>query len=297
MPSDIRGVYVANLTPFAASGEIDLAAYIAHAEWLAARGVHGIVPFGTNGEGPSVALPEKRRVLEALFARRLTCQVLPAVMQGNLPDTLELVRAASELPAAAVVVLPPYYFKPLSADGLRRFIEPVLETARMPVILYHIPKYAVPIPVQVIIDLPVWGVKDSGGEPGYAETLLAAGKRVLVGTEDHLWGRLTGGAQGLISALANVIPERILEIYSLAQRGNEEQGRPLAALLQEVRAKTKEYAAPAVLKLLAQARHGVPMGLVRPPLTAAPDAYDPEAILHLAGVAGDRSAKDRRLEA
>lgn len=285
MPSAIRGVYVANLTPFAASGGIDLAAYVAHAEWLAGRGVHGVVPFGTNGEGPSVALAEKRRVLETLFARRLSCQILPAVMQGNLPDTLELVRAASEFPATAVVVLPPYYFKPLSVDGLRRFIEPVLETARIPVILYHIPKYAVPVPAQLVIDLPVWGVKDSGGEPGYAETLLAAGKGVLVGTEDHLWGRLVRGAQGLISALANVIPERILEIYDLAQRGDEEQGRPLSTLLHEVRAKTKEYAAPAVLKRLAQARHGVPMGLVRPPLLPAPERYDPELILNLAGVA------------
>ncbi|MGH2398970.1 MAG: dihydrodipicolinate synthase family protein, partial [bacterium] len=224
MPSHIRGVYVANLTPFAASGEIDLAAYVAHAEWLASLGVHGIVPFGTNGEGPSVALAEKRRVLEALFARRLNCQILPAVMQGNLPDTLELVRAVSALPSAATVVLPPYYFKPVTADGIRRFVGPVLDAARVPVILYHIPKYAVPIPAQVVIDLPVWGVKDSGGEPGYAELLIAAGKRVLVGTEDHLWGRLTGGAQGLISALANIIPERILEIYNLAQRGDAEQG-------------------------------------------------------------------------
>jgi 4-hydroxy-tetrahydrodipicolinate synthase len=292
MPSAIRGVYVANLTPFAASGGIDLAAYTAHAEWLAARGVHGVVPFGTNGEGPSVALGEKRRVLETLFARGLACQILPAVMQGNLPDTLELVRAASEFPAAAVVVLPPYYFKPLSVDGLRRFVEPVLEAARIPVILYHIPKYAVPIPAQLVIDLPVWGVKDSGGEPGYAETLLAAGKGVLVGTEDHLWDRLIHGARGLISALANVIPERILEIYDLAQRGDEEQGRPLSTLLQEVRAKTKEYAAPAVLKLLAQARHGVPMGLVRPPLVPAPEPYDPAPILRLAGVALIRESRN-----
>lgn len=288
MPSAIRGVYVANLTPFAASGGIDLAGYIGHAEWLAARGVHGIVPFGTNGEGPSVALSEKRRVLEALFARGLPFQILPAVMQGNLPDSLELVRAVSDFPATAVVLLPPYYFKPLSVDGLRRFIEPVLETARMPVILYHIPKYAVPVPAQVVIDLPVWGVKDSGGEQGYAEQLLAAGKGVLVGTEDHLWSRLTGGAQGLISALANVIPERILEIYDLAQRGDKERGRSLSTLLQDVRAKTKEYAAPAVLKRLAQARHGLPMGSVRPPLLAAPERYDPEAILNLAGVASNK---------
>lgn len=66
----------------------------------------------------------------------------------------------------------------------------------------------------------------------------------------------------MISALANAIPERIVEIYALAQRCD---------------------AAPAVLKRLAQARHGLPMGTVRPPLLPAPETFDPAPILRLAG--------------
>ena len=106
--------------------------------------MRGLIP-GTNGEGPSVALREKMTVLEALFEGELPVQIIPSVMQGNLPDTLEMIRALEDYPLSAVL-LPPYYFKPATAEGLKRFYEPVLEATRHPVIIYHIPKYAVHVP-------------------------------------------------------------------------------------------------------------------------------------------------------
>ncbi|MCA1688435.1 MAG: dihydrodipicolinate synthase family protein, partial [Actinobacteria bacterium] len=228
---------------------------------------------------PSVALHEKFAVLEDLFARDLSVQVIPTVMQGNLPDTLEMVEALNGYPVTAVLVLPPYYFKPATAEGLRRFYEPVLAATRHPVIVYHIPKYAVPIPEEVVIGLPVWGVKDSGGEPGYAEAVLRGGKGVFIGTEDDLWRRLNLGAQGVISALANFIPEEILEMNRMVASGDKAGGKALSEKLQQARAMTKEYASPAVLKRLAEARHGSPMGTVRPPFVPLPADYDPEPVL------------------
>ena len=277
----VEGVYVANVTPFKDDGsfEVDIEAYLAHASWLAETGVRGIVPFGSNGEGPSVTLREKLEVLEALFERELPVQVIPAVMQGNLPETIEMLSALEEYPVAAVLVLPPYFFKPPSSEGLKRFYEPVLSTTRHLVILYHIPKYAVPIPEEVAIELPVWGVKDSGGDYDYAEALLEAEKGVLVGTEDDLWQRLNVGAQGVISALSNFIPEEILEMYRRVQAGDEAGGRALSERLQKAREMTKEYDSAAVLKRLAEARHGTPMGTVRPPFVPLPAGYDPEPVL------------------
>jgi 4-hydroxy-tetrahydrodipicolinate synthase len=277
----IEGVYVANVTPFKddASLSVDVDSYLAHVSWLEEMGVRGVVPFGTNGEGPSVSLREKLRVLEALFERDLSVQIIPTVMQGNMPDTLEMVEALDGYPATAVLVLPPYYFKPAPAEGLERFFEPVLEATSHPVIVYHVPKYAVPVPEEVVIGLSVWGVKDSGGEPGYAETLLEEGKGVLIGTEDDLWQRLNAGAQGAISALANFIPERILEMHEKVTSGDEVGGKALSEDLQRARAMTKEYASAAVLKKLAEARHGAPMGTVRPPFAPLPAGYDPEPIL------------------
>jgi dihydrodipicolinate synthase/N-acetylneuraminate lyase len=282
----IEGVYVANVTPFKDDGSftVDTDAYLAHVSWLAETGVRGIVPFGTNGEGPSVTLKEKLRVLEALFEREPPVQVIPSVMQSNLPETLEMLRALEEYPATAVVVLPPYYFKPAATEGLVRFYEPVLEATRHPVIVYHVPKYAVPVPEEVITNLPVWGAKDSGGEPGYAEALLNSGKGVLIGTEDDLWQRFSLGAPGIISALANFIPEEILGMREKARSGDDVGGKALSEKLQRIRDMTKEYTSAALLKKLAEARHGVPLGTVRPPLTPAPEDYAPEPVLEFAEV-------------
>ncbi|MBA3701817.1 MAG: dihydrodipicolinate synthase family protein [Rubrobacteraceae bacterium] len=278
---EIGGVYVANVTPFVDDGSlaVDEDAYLDHVSWLAEIGVRGIVPFGTNGEGPSVTLGEKLRVLEALFGRALPLQIIPAIMQNNLPETLDMLRALEDYPATAVLVLPPYYFKPVEPEGMVRFYEPVLGATGHTIIVYHIPKYALPVPHQVVKKLPVWGVKDSGGEEGYAEAVLEGGKGVLLGTEDDLWRRLGTGAQGVVSALANFIPEEVLELYEKHGEGDEAGGTALSEKLQKARTMTKEYASPAVLKKLAQARHGARMGTVRPPFVPVPADYEPEPAL------------------
>ncbi|HEV2744545.1 MAG TPA: dihydrodipicolinate synthase family protein, partial [Rubrobacter sp.] len=109
--SSLGGVYVANVTPFKDDGtlNVDEGAYLEHVAWLSETGVRGVVPFGTNGEGPSVAIEEKLMVMEALFDRGPRLQVIPSVMQGNLPETLRMIEALNGHPAAAVLVLPPYY--------------------------------------------------------------------------------------------------------------------------------------------------------------------------------------------
>ena len=280
----IEGVYVANVTPFKEnpSYALDVDAYLEHVSWLAESGVTGIVPFGTNGEGSSVTMDEKLTVLEALFASEFPIQILPAVMEGNLPDTLKMLSFLEQYPATAVLILPPYYIKPVSDEGLKLFYEPAIAATRHPVIVYHIPKYAVPLPAELVTALPVWGAKDSGGGPAYAETVLSAGRGVLLGTEDDLWQRLNLGAQGPISALANFIPDQIVDMYLKVKAGDEEEGKALSERLKRVRAGTKEYTSAAVLKKLAQARHGSSMGTVRPPLTPTPAYYDPNPILQLA---------------
>jgi 4-hydroxy-tetrahydrodipicolinate synthase len=78
----------------------------------------------------------------------------------------------------------------------------------------------------------------------------------VLGTGDDLWERLNLGPQGAISALANFIPKRIVEMYRKVEAGDEEEGKVLSERPKRVRAGTKEYTSAAVLKKLAQARHG-----------------------------------------
>jgi 4-hydroxy-tetrahydrodipicolinate synthase len=277
-PGVLEGVYVANVTPFRADDRysIDVEAYLAHVRWLAGHGVTGVIPFGTNGEGPSIAAREKRVVLDALVAADLPLQIVPTLAEGNLPDTLDQLSYLQDLPVAAVMVLPPYYFKPVETEGLRLFYERVLAATRHPVVIYHIPKYAIPVPAELVTSLPVWGVKDSSGEAGYAETVFGAGKGVLLGTEDDLPRRLRS-ADGSISALANIVPEQVVALYEHVRAGRDDEAAALSMHLQGVRAMTKEYVSAAVLKRVAEQRHGHRMGTVRPPLVPLPDSFDAAA--------------------
>jgi len=275
----LDGVYAANLTPFRDDGRwtLDLDAYCAHVEWLASQGVPGVAPFGTNGEGPSVSGEEKVRVLEALASRDPSLDVVPVLMEGNLPATLWLLERIADLPVSGVLVLPPSYFRPVADDGLRRFYDVVVEASRHPVLVYHIPRFGVPVPADVVASLPVWGVKNSAGDAAYAAAVRAAGKQVMVGTEHDLANDLVDG-YGAISALANVVPAQMVEVHRLVRAG--EGGGDLADHLATVSDLTKEHNPQGVLKVLAEAQSGIPMGTVRPPLTPPPPAYDVQGALH-----------------
>jgi dihydrodipicolinate synthase/N-acetylneuraminate lyase len=261
----IEGVYVAAVTPFRddATRSVDVDAYLTHVDWLASKGVTGVVAFGTNGEGPSVSGREKLEVLRALFAARPEVQIVPTVAEATLPDTLEMLAALEDLPAAAVMVLPPYFFKPVTPSGLLDFFAPAIAATRHPVLLYHIPRYAIPVPVEVVAALDVWGVKDSGEDRDYAQTVLGAGRGVLIGTEDDLHGRLRGGAQGAVSGLANFAPEDVVGVFEAVQAGDHDRAAELSARLRRVR---DAATSPAARKRLASLRSGIDLGTVRPPL-------------------------------
>jgi 4-hydroxy-tetrahydrodipicolinate synthase len=96
---------------------------------------------------------------------------------------------------------------------------------------------------------------------------------VLIGTEDDLPRRLPT-ADGSISALANIVPEQVVALYSHVRAGRAEEAAKLSDHLLRVRAMTKEYASPGILKCVAEERHGHPMGTVRPPLVPVSPAFD-----------------------
>ncbi len=279
----IQGVYVANVTPFAGDGAIDTPAYVGHVEWLAERGVQGIVPFGTNGEGPSIGMDEKVPVLEVLFALDLPLQIIPCVGQSSLPDTLEMVRALQGFPAEALLVMPPYFFKPPPTEGLLRFYDTVLRSATHPVIAYHIPQFAVAVPAEVVAGCDVWGVKDSGADVDYGAAVMRTGKQVLFGSEHDLWRRLSLGAPGVITALGNFMPETMTAMHRCVRTGDDVEGKALSDRIERIHKEVLAYVGPAPVKRLAEARHGIPMGGVRPPLIDVEENFDAQRILDLTG--------------
>ncbi|HEX4255762.1 MAG TPA: dihydrodipicolinate synthase family protein [Streptosporangiaceae bacterium] len=291
----ISGVYVPLLTPFDHQGNVDIGAYGAFAQWVASRGVDGLVPFGSTGEGPSLSPRERLAVLATLPEAVPGTSLIPAVTESSLDAVLEFVAAVNDLPATAIMVLPPYYFRPLAADDLRRFMEPVLAASRHPVLLYHIPVFGPPVPVEAITALAgpsLWGVKDSSGDIANTKAVLDAGANVMVGSEARLVEAVGLGAAGGICGLANLLPEHLVAAYTAAKAGDPEKGTAILApalkfLQQMVDAcPGSPVAWIPVAKQLAGQRSGVDLGGVRPPVppasgTAAAAALAPslEAVL------------------
>ncbi len=270
----ISGVYVPSLTAFAPDGRADPGACAEHARWLVAAGVDGLVPFGTSGEGPSLSLREKRAVLGALVAAVPGTPLVPAITESSLDTALQLVQVANEAPATAVMLLPPFYFRPPGDAGLRRYVSEILAASVHPVLLYHIPEFAPAVPVPLVAELPVWGVKDSGGNLGYTRAVLAAGKQVMVGAEHTIVDAVQAGAAGSIPGLANVLPEHLVAAVAAARAGDTvAAGKILGQALafrDEMLGRLGPFEWMSAMKLLAQRRHGVDLGGVRAPMPDAP---------------------------
>ncbi|MCW2909802.1 MAG: dihydrodipicolinate synthase family protein [Actinomycetia bacterium] len=270
----ISGVYVPLLTAFASGGGADPARSAEHARWLAETGVDGLVPFGTSGEGPSLSLREKRAVLSALVAAVPGTPLVPAITESSLDTALQLVEAVNDTPATAVMLLPPFYFGPLGEDGLRRYVEEILAASTHPVLLYHIPEFGPPVPVPVVAGLPVWGVKDSGGDLRYTRAVLDAGKQVMVGAEHTIVDAVQAGAAGSIPGLANVMPEHLVAGVSAARGGDRAAAEKVLGqalkFRDEMLADLRPLEWMSAMKLLAESRHGVSLGGVRAPLPAGP---------------------------
>ncbi len=217
--SGVRGLWCALLTPLDAAGGVDGARLARHAQSLLARGVDGVAPFGTTGEGQSFTVAERMAGADALLAAGIPGrQVVAATGCAALPDTVELTRHGVQSGCAACLVLPPFFWKDVSDDGLfawyARLIDAVADP-RLRVYLYHIPQVSgVPLSVDLIERLAaaypgvVAGVKDSAGDWNNTAALLARVPQlaIMVGHEPDLPKLMRAGGAGTICGVANVAP-------------------------------------------------------------------------------------------
>jgi 4-hydroxy-tetrahydrodipicolinate synthase len=216
--SDLSGVFCATLTPFTGPvGPLDEAWIPAHLRFLEANGIHGVLPLGTTGEGPSLSVAARQRVLDLVLEHRGSLAVIACTGCAALADTIELSRSALASGADAVLVMPPFYFKDVPESGVLTYYQSLCDalpdTARL--LLYHYPAVTgVPIAPGIIEGLSLshpqqfYGIKDSSGDVRYLTDLLYHYPRlkVFVGNELQAANGLTDGAVGMISGLANVWP-------------------------------------------------------------------------------------------
>lgn len=225
------------ITPFGDDLAPDTERLVRHCHWLLDNAV-GLAVFGTNSEANSLTVGEKERSLEALVASGVPgTQLMPGTGSCAIGDAVSLSRRAVELGCSGVLMLPPFYYKEVSDEGLYRFYAEVIERigdARLRIYLYHIPPIAqVPIRLLLIERLlkvypnTVVGIKDSSGDWQNTQALIDAfageGFQVYAGSERFLLDTLRAGGAGCISATANVNPGPIAELAQTWQQTDADE--------------------------------------------------------------------------
>ncbi len=279
----LTGVITPILTPFNDDLSFNAELYLRHAHWLLQQGIHFISPFGTTGEALSLSAGERIRALDALIDGGIDpARLMPGTGLCNLHDTKKLCLHAVNRGCAAVMTLPPFFFKNASDEGLHVWFSRLIEEVNHPglrICLYHIPPMAgigftPSLAGRLATDFPgtVVAYKDSSGDFGNTRAVVAAapGIAVFPGSETFLRPGLENGTAGCISATCNVNPAGIRRVFDMVTGAMSADPDRAEAEMKDIRKLIEDYApVPAMKGLLAVRRADERWRNVRPPLLPA----------------------------
>lgn len=282
------GVNAAAITPYTADLAPDLPRMVKRCRHLLANGCDGLGVLGTTGEANSLGLHERKAVLEGLVAAGIpAARLMPGTGCPSLSDTVELTRHAREQGCPGVLMLPPFYYKGPSDDGLFAWFSEVISRVGggVAIYLYHFPQQsAVPFSLALLARLiqafpgTIRGVKDSSGS---LENMLAMvrefaseGFEVYTGADDLLTIVTRAGGAGCITAAANVTSRVSGEVVAALRAGDDAAADAAQARLTPLRkAVQAEALIPGLRELTAREESDPAWRFVRPPfLPLSPEA-------------------------
>ena len=283
MTQGISGVYSAAATPIEADGSPCFDLFTAHCHGLLAEGCHGIALLGTTGEANNFSVDERMALLGAVCDSGISGdQLLPGTSCSNLSETKALTAHALSCQVKACVILPPFYYKQVSDEGLFRFYAQLVEglaDSRLKIILYHIPQMTqVPISHDLIARLRAEfpgifvGIKDSAGD---IENMKNMVKRfpnfsVLAGADPLLLPLLQAGGAGCITATSNLRADSLRFIWdNIKDTSKQLEIDQHQKRINEWRNLSNSYAQLATIKaMISEVRGDTRWCALRPPLTA-----------------------------
>lgn len=305
------GVNAAILTAMKPDFSPDLDRMAAHARWLLANGCNGLGMLGTTGEANSFGLTERKQILEGLIARGIpAAKLMPGTGCSNLSDTVELTLHARAQGCRGVLVLPPFYYKGPSDDGLFAYFSEVVNRVGggIAIYLYHFPQQsAVPFSLDLIGRLlkafpgAIKGVKDSSGDyanmKAMADAFAKDGFEVYSGSDEFLQRMLADGGAGCITAASNANSHWGGIVY--AKRTGAEADAAQAVLVATRKAATSVPLISGLREIIARSTGDDGWRVIRPPhlpLTAEQAAkvwaaWDAAGAIPLPGLAPAKAAE------
>ncbi len=269
----LNGMLTAIVTPFDLEGNLALAHLPALLDAQRDAGIDGVVVSGTNGEGTSLSVAERKQLLEAVAGHRDGLLLIAGTGAASVTDALELTRHAADIGVDAALVLPPFFYKNPTAAGLADYFRRLLDSADLPILLYNIPQQtAVTITddlLAVLHDHPnLAGIKDSTGDLTSTHHYIThyPELRIFAGSDRVTRQAVAAGGAGGISGSANAIPAVVSALYDAAvidadSRQTVEAERKVNLLVDVL----LRYPLIAVSKCV-MAQRGLPRLGVRPPL-------------------------------
>lgn len=278
------GVLSPVLSPNAPGGGVDTARFQAMCKWQLSAGIDGLAIFGTTSEANSISVSERLKQAEALVASGVPGEkLMPGTGTCALADTVTLTKQAVELGAGGVLLLPPFYYKGVSDDGLFAYVSDLIEQVaddRLRIYLYHIPPQAVigwslPLIQRLVAAYPdtIIGLKDSSGDWDNTKAILdnVPNFDVFPGSEMLLYQGLQHGGVGCISASANINPPGIRAVLDAHAAGDTAGVEQANAIMRELRAVVQSYPpVPALKAIVAHFSGDAAWADVRAPLQNLP---------------------------
>ncbi len=290
----IEGVLSPVITPFKRDLAPDAGRFVNHCKWLMKSGCAGLAVFGTNSEANSMSVEEKLELLEALVKSGVpAASLMPGTGHSALSDSVKMTREAVRMGCGGVLMLPPFYYKGVSDEGLFRSFSEIIERVgdeRLRLYLYHIPPVSnVAISLELIERLLsrypgiVAGAKDSSGDWANTKAMLdrfkGAGFDVFPGSEVFLLDGLRAGGKGCITATGNVNPGPISEVFKNWHSG--EADKLQAGITATRKIVQKVPMIPALKSITAHFGNDAEWRRVRPPLTELTAEQDRQVVSEL----------------
>ncbi len=222
-----EGIYVAIPTPFK-NGKVDTEALKNHIEFLIENGVDGIVPCGTTGESATLSYEEHEEVIALTIEQaKGRVKVIAGTGSNSTAEAIRLTKFAEEVKADGALLITPYYNKP-NQEGLYRHFKAVAEAVSIPIVLYNVPGRTgvnmLPETVARLSEIDnIVAIKEATGSTNVAtEIINLCGDKmeVLSGDDLTFFPLLSVGAKGVISVTANVVPEKMVEMYKSFNSGD-----------------------------------------------------------------------------
>ena len=289
----IKGVLSPVVTPFNDDLSPDAERFIRHCKWLVSQRV-GLAVFGTNSEANSLSANERIALLEALVNAGVDPKrMMPGTGCCALSDSVRLSEHAVKLGVAGVLMLPPFYYKGVSDEGLYRNFSEVVQRVgdtRLRVYLYHIPPVSnVPITLKLIERLlkaypgTIAGLKDSSGDWSNTKAVLdnfaKSGFDVFAGSESFLLQNMRHGGAGCITAGANVNPAQITSLYDAWKGAGADS---MQEAINQVRNTLQSVPMiPALKRVIAHYSGDMGWNRLRPPLTELTAAEETQLLSRL----------------